>query len=108
MVVLLSGRKVLADSSSADPDGRIFLPSALHALALLARFPAEKWRKSSQSGRFDSCRLQERLLGIDVHKRDSHVRIVGEGGEVVLEQLVRTHRERLGSSCASARRPGCY
>ncbi|WP_257462927.1 transposase [Archangium lipolyticum] len=35
-------------------------------------------------------------IGIDVHKRDSQVCILGEGGEVVLEQRVRTQRERLG------------
>jgi len=34
-------------------------------------------------------------IGIDVHKRDSQVCILGEGGEVVLEQRVRTQRERL-------------
>jgi len=36
------------------------------------------------------------FIGIDVHKRDSQVCILGEGGEVVLEQRLRTHRERLG------------
>ncbi len=35
-------------------------------------------------------------IGIDVHKRDSQVCILGEGGDVVLEQRVRTQRERLG------------
>ncbi|QRK12972.1 transposase [Archangium violaceum] len=35
-------------------------------------------------------------IGIDVHKRDSQVCILGESGEVVLEQRVRTQRERLG------------
>ena len=35
-------------------------------------------------------------IGIDVHKRDSQVCILGEGGEVVLEQRVRTQQERLG------------
>ncbi|MCY1074305.1 IS110 family transposase [Archangium lansingense] len=35
-------------------------------------------------------------IGIDVHKRDSQVCILGEGGEVVLEQRIRTQRERLG------------
>ncbi|WP_395806407.1 hypothetical protein [Archangium minus] len=35
-------------------------------------------------------------IGIDVHKRDSQVCILGLGGEVVLEQRVRTQRERLG------------
>jgi hypothetical protein len=37
-------------------------------------------------------------IGIDVHKRDSQVCILGEGGEVVLEQRVRTQRERLGDT----------
>jgi transposase len=35
-------------------------------------------------------------IGIDVHKRDSQVCILGEGGEVVLEQRMRTQRERFG------------
>ena len=34
--MLLGWRKVLADSSSAGPDGRVFLLSAAHPLALLA------------------------------------------------------------------------
>jgi hypothetical protein len=36
------------------------------------------------------------FIGIDVHKRDSQVCILAEGGEVVLEQRLRTQRERLG------------
>jgi hypothetical protein len=35
-------------------------------------------------------------IGIDVHKRDRQVCILGEGGEVVLEQRVRPQRVRLG------------
>jgi hypothetical protein len=35
-------------------------------------------------------------IGIDVHKRDSQVCILGDGGAVVLEQRLRTQRERLG------------
>src|SRR5699024_8372838 len=35
------------------------------------------------------------FIGIDVHKRDSQVCILAEGGEVVLEQRLRTQRERL-------------
>ncbi|WNG37964.1 IS110 family transposase [Archangium violaceum] len=35
-------------------------------------------------------------IGIDVHKRDSQVCILAEHGEVVLEQRIRTQRERLG------------
>ncbi len=34
-------------------------------------------------------------IGLDVYKRDSQVCILGEGGEVVLEQRMRTQRERL-------------
>ncbi|QRK12583.1 hypothetical protein JQX13_22670 [Archangium violaceum] len=33
-------------------------------------------------------------IGIDVHKRDSQVCILGERGVVVLEQRVRTQRVR--------------
>jgi transposase len=36
------------------------------------------------------------FIGIDVHKRDSQVCILSEEGEVVLEQRLRTQRERLG------------
>jgi transposase len=35
-------------------------------------------------------------IGIDEHKRDSQVCILAEGGEVVLEERIRTQRERLG------------
>ncbi len=34
-------------------------------------------------------------IGIDVHKRESQVCVLGEGGEVVLERRIATQRERL-------------
>lgn len=34
-------------------------------------------------------------IGIDVHKRESQVCVLGEGGEVVLERRIATRRERL-------------
>src|SRR6185503_3916877 len=34
-------------------------------------------------------------IGIDVHKRESQVCVLGEGGEVVLERRVPTQREKL-------------
>jgi transposase len=35
------------------------------------------------------------FIGIDVHKRESQVCVLSEGGEVALEQRIATRRERL-------------
>jgi predicted NBD/HSP70 family sugar kinase len=46
-------------------------------------------------------------IGMDVHKMNSQVCVVGKDGEIIEERRVRTDRERFAAVLGSGRRHGC-